>query len=343
MSKDARRLSEDGLLERRRQAVRLFEQGWQIQRIAATIGAHRNTVGEWIQAWHEKGQAALVPKPAGRPRGSGMSLSPKEARKIQRIITDRCPDQLKLPFALWTREAVQQLIRKQLGKVVPIRTVSSYLKRWDFTPQKPLKQAYERCPKAVQRWVDAQYPVIEKQARAEGGEIHWGDQTGLRSSDQVGRGYSPKGKTPVRRSKGTPEKVNLISAVTNRGKVRFMFYCGSMNARRLIVFMRRLIKDANRKVFLVLDNLRVHHAKKVKDWLADRADEIEVFYLPSYSPDLNPDEYLNCDLKAGVNAKPDSRQKLGMRRTAMSHMRMLQQRPRRVQKYFRHPSIHYAA
>lgn len=343
MSKDARRLSRDGLIERRRQAVRLYEQGWQIQRIAATVGAHRNTVGEWIQAWQDGGEAALTPKAGGRPRGSGMTLSPKEARQIQRIITDRCPDQLKLPFALWTREAVQQLIRKELRIGMPIRTVGSYLQRWGFTPQKPLKQAYERCPKAVQRWVDEQYPAIEKLAKAEDGEIHWGDQTGLRSSDQVGRGYSPKGKTPVRRSRGTPEKLNMISTVTNQGKVRFMFYHGSMNARRLIMFMRRLIKDAKRKVFLVLDNLRVHHAKKVKDWLADRTAQIEVFYLPSYSPDLNPDEYLNCDLKAGVSAKPDSRQKLGMRRTALSHMRMLQQRPDRVQKYFKHPSIRYAA
>lgn len=343
MSKDARKLSREALLERRRQAVRLSEQGWQVQQIAATVGAHRNTVGRWIAAWRDEGEAALVPMPAGRPCGSGMTLSPRDARKIQRIITDRYPDQLKLPFALWTRGAVQQLIRKQLGIRMPIRTVGEYLKRWGFTPQKPLRQAYERCPQAVQRWVNEQYPAIANQAKAEGGEIHWGDQTGLRSDDQVGRGYAPKGKTPVRRSRGTPEKVNMISTVTNQGKVRFMFYRGSMNARRLIEFMRRLIKDAKRKVFLILDNLRVHHGKKVKNWLADRKDQIEVFYLPSYSPDLNPDEYLNCDLKAGVSAKPDRREKMGMRRTALSHMRMLQQRPDRVRKYFEHPSICYAA
>jgi transposase len=272
-----------------------------------------------------------------------MSLSPQEAEHIRAIITDRCPDQLKLPFALWTRQAVVELIRNEFGFDMPIRTVGEYLKRWGFTPQKPLKRAYERCPKAVERWVEQTYPAIEKQAKAEHGEIHWGDQTGLRSSDQVGRGYAPRGKTPVCPSPGTPEKVNMISTVTNQGKVRFMFYNGSMNAQRLIVFMRRLIKDARRKVFLILDNLRVHHAKKVTAWLADRTDQIEVFHLPSYSPDLNPDEYLNCDLKAGVSRKPNRRQKGHMRRTAQSHMRMLQRKPDRVRKYFHHPSIQYAA
>ena len=343
MSKDARTLSSDALLERRRQAVRLVEQGWLIKDVAATVGAHRNTVGEWVRAWRSGKEAALTPRPRGRRRGSGMTLSPREAGRIQRIITDRCPDQLKLSFALWTRQAVQQLIRKELGIGMPIRTVGLYLKRWGFTPQKPLKRAYERCPKAVDRWVSEQYPAIEKQAKEQDCEIHWGDQTGLRSDDQVGRGYAPKGKTPVRRGKGTPERVNMISTVTNQGKVRFMFYRGSMNAHRLIVFMRRLIKDAGRKVLLILDNLRVHHAKKVKAWLGARTDQIEVFHLPSYSPDLNPDEYLNCDLKAGISAKPDSRSKLGMREAALSHMRMLQQRPDRVRKYFNHPSIQYAA
>lgn len=195
----------------------------------------------------------------------------------------------------------------------------------------------------MRQWVEEECPAIKTRAKQEGCEIHWGDQTGLRSDDQVGRGYTPKGQTPVRTSKGSPEKVNLISTVTNQGKVRFMFYAGWMNTKRLIEFMRRLIKDADRKVFLILDNLRVHHAKKVRAWLAERSDRIEVFYLPSYSPDLNPDEYLKNDMKQGVSAKPDRREKGDMRHTALSHMRMLQQRPDRVRKYFPNEYINYAA
>ena len=144
-----------------------------------------------------------------------MTLTAAQAQRIRRIVVDRCPDQLKLPFALWTREAVQRLIRKECGIAMPIRTVGEYLKRWNFTPQKPLKQAYERDPEAVRQWVEEEYPAIETRAKQEGCEIHWGDPTGLRSDDQVGRGYAPMGRTPVRTCKGSPEKVNLISTVTN--------------------------------------------------------------------------------------------------------------------------------
>ena len=215
------------------------------------------------------------------------------------------PDQLKLPFALWTRAAVRQLIKELFGEEMPIRTVGHYLKQWGYTPQKPVKRAYERNDTKVKTWLETDYPGLAKRAKAEGGEIHWGDETGISSADQVGRGYAPKGKTPVRRHKGKPERINMISTVTNQGKVRFMFYKDTMNSQRLISFLRRLVKDSGRKVFLILDNLRVHHSKLVKEWLAGREKEIEIHYLPSYSPDLNPDEYLNCDLKNEMSKRPE--------------------------------------
>lgn len=154
----------------------------------------------------------------------------------------------------------------------------------------------------MQRWLDEEYPAIHARAKAENAEIYWGDDTGLRGDCQHTRGYAPRGKTPVIQLNAERESVNLISAVTNQGKVRFRFFDGNMNANVLIDFMARLIKDTQRKVFLVLDNLQVHHARKVKGWLAKHEDEIEVFYLPAYSPELNTDEYLNCDLKAGVHS-----------------------------------------
>lgn len=211
------------------------------------------------------------------------------------------PDQLKLRYALWTREAVQQLMAQETGVKIAIRTLGEYLKRWGFTVQKPKKRAYEQRPAEVRQWLDQEYPAIHARAKAENAEIYWGDDTGLRSDSQHVRGYAPKGKTPVIRLNAKRESINLISALTNQGKVRFRVFDGTMNADILIDFMKRLIKDAKRKVFLILDNLRVHHAKVVKAWLAEHKDEIEVFYLPSYSPELNPDEYMNCDLKAGVH------------------------------------------
>ena len=226
---------------------------------------------------------------------------------------------------------------------MPIRTIGEYLKRWGFTPQKPLKRAYEQNPEAVKQWVEEEYPKITRKAKEEDAEIHWGDETGLRNDSQHGRSYAPRGKTPVIRLCAKRERINLISSITNQGKVRFMVYQDTMNSQTLIKFLKRLIKDADKKVFLILDNLRVHHSKLVKEWLKDHEDKIELFFLPSYSPELNPDEYLNCDLKAGVHSGPPTRKKADLKKKTISHLKMLQKKPQRVMKYFKHPTILYAA
>ena len=341
--RNARTLSPLELHERRKQAVVMFKKGMSRKDIAELVGAHRVTVGKWIRDWQEGGTRALKPDQPGRPTGSGRRLWPEQEKAIRRKITDRCPDQLKLPFALWTRDAVRQLIAQDCGVDLPIRTVGWYLQRWGFTPQKPVRRAYERSEPAVRRWLQEEYPQIKQKARQQGAEIHWGDETGLRSDDVNGRGYAPKGKTPERRAKGTPEKVNMISTVTNQGKVRFMFYRERLNARVLIRFLRRLLRSADRKVFVILDNLRVHHAKVVKQWVEEHAEQIELFYLPSYSPDFNPDEYLNCDLKSEVGKRPDSRRKGELERNSMRAMRSIQKQPERVRKYFEAKSVCYAA
>jgi transposase len=226
---------------------------------------------------------------------------------------------------------------------VPIRTIGDYLKRWNFTPQKPLKRAYEQNPKAVKKWLDEAYPAIQQRAKKEAAEIHWGDETGLCNDSYHGRSYAPRGKTPAIRISARCKRVNLISTVTNQGKVRFMIYNDRMNADTFIKFMKRLIRDADRKIFLILDNLRVHHSYKARDWLQEHKHQIEVFFLPSYSPELNPDEYLNCDLKAGVHSGPPARSRSQLKAKALSHLRKLQKMPARVMKYFKHKKIAYAA
>lgn len=341
--KNAREVGISVLHERRKQAIALHKKGMIRREIAPIVGAHRNTVGLWIRDWKSGGARALKPSPPGRPTGSGRRLSSDQEKAIARAIVDHCPDQMKMPFALWTRAAVRDYILEAYGIALPIRTVGWYLKRWGFTPQKPVRRAYERNEAAVRRWLRYEYPAIKRKARQEKAEIHWGDETGLRSDDVNGRGYAPKGCTPVRNAKGTPEKTNMISTVTNQGKVRFMFYRGKMNAARLTEFMDRLIRSSGSKVFLILDNLKVHHAHVVKAWVAEHDKQIELFHLPSYSPDLNPDEYLNCDLKTIVGNKPDSRAKGQLQRSALGAMRSIQKQPRRVRKYFKHKSISYAA
>jgi transposase len=191
--------------------------------------------------------------------------------------------------------------------------------------------------------LDQEYPDIKKAAKEQGAVIHWGDETGVKNQCHHGRSYAPKGQTPVKKSMSRKFSVNMISSITNQGLVRFMMYKGNMNAQVVIKFMSRLIKSANRKVFLILDNLRVHHSKVVKHWLEENKEKIEVFYLPSYSPDLNPDEYLNCDLKYALSEKPSPKSPEMLKINITSHMRKLQKSPQRIKKYFNHKSINYAA
>ena len=340
---DARHLPLAVLNERRRRAVILRERGMTLREVAAQVELSVPTVMSAHRAYRAGGWAAVNVKPRGRKQGEGRQLTPDQEMEIRRLICDKTPDQLKLGFALWNRQAVSQLMTDRLGIQLPIRTIGEYLKRWGFTPQKPIKKAYEQRPAEVRKWLDEEYPQIAARAKAEQAEIHWGDETGLRSDDVRGRGYAPKGQTPVVRVNNKREGLSIMSTVTNQGKVRWKVFEGAMNADILIDFFKRLIKDADRKVFLILDNLKVHHARRVKDWLADHEEKIEVFYLPSYSPELNPDECLNADLKDGVTRRAPSRNKSQLKKAAISHLRKLQKSPRRVQKYFEHKPVRYAA
>ncbi len=340
---DARKLTKETQEQLRKQAIRLRKQGKTFKEIGQIVGVNGNTVWKWWTKYQAYGVASLKAGQRGKPIGTNRLLNSSQEEEIRKLICDKTPDQLKLTFALWTRQAIQELIKLRFRIKIAIRTVGSYLRRWGFTPQKPLRNAYEQRPAAVQKWLKEEYPSIMQRAKREGAEIHWGDETGVRSDSQHGRGYSPRGKTPVIRLSAKRVSLNMISTVTNQGKVRFMIYQGTMNAQRLIKFFKQLTKNEERKLFIVLDNLRVHHAKLVKEWLAKNSKKIEVFYLPAYSPELNPDEYLNCDLKAGVHSKPPSRNIEMLKKKVKSHMIKLQKTPGRVKKYFEHHKIAYAA
>ena len=212
-----------------------------------------------------------------------------------------------------------------------------------FTPERPLKKAYEQNPAAVDRWVNEEYPKIAAAAKTEGAEIQWGDETGLRSDDVRGRGYAPKGRTPVVVANANRSKLSVISTVTNKGQMRWKVFSGALDATILIGFMKRLVHGRNKRVFLILDNLRAHHSKAVKKWLADNEEKIAVFYLPSYSPELNPDELLNADLKQRVTQAAPARNKLALTRTAISALRSIQKQPERVENYFGQKDVAYAA
>ena len=222
--------------------------------------------------------ALLKPTRRGRKQGEKRTLSPKQEKEIQTIICDKNPEQYKLKFALWNRQAVMDLIEQKYSIKLPIRTAGEYLKRWGFTPQKPIRKAYEQQPEKVKQWLDETYPEVEKRAKEENAEIQWADETGLNSEDARGRGYAPKGQTPTVYGPTKRFSISMISSLTNKGQLRFMTYEGGMNAKLFIKFLRRLIKDSSRKIFLIVDNLRSYHAKIVQQWAAKYQKKIELFF-----------------------------------------------------------------
>ena len=340
---DARTHSPETQYEIRKQVIRLRKQGIPNKVLAEGVGISVGRASKIWRSYVKEGSKAIKPGIRGRRTGEKRTLTIEQEAQVRRDLIDKTPDQLKLPFALWTRDAVKLLIKQRFNLEMPIRTVGEYLKRWGFTPQKPVKRAYEQSSEAVKKWLKTDYPLIASRVKEEKAEIHWGDETGIQTGANRVRGFAPKGEKPVVNVIVKKSHVSMISAITNQGKVRFMMYRDAMNSELLIKFMTRLIKDAGRKVFLILDNLRVHHGKNVKQWLGEHKDQIEVFYLPSYSPELNPDEYLNSNLKTKVHSGIPIRNRKDLEMKTRSFMRTLMKRPAHVRSYFKHPKVDYAA
>jgi transposase len=340
---DGRKLSKEALEERRKVVIRMWKAGKKVPEIMEASGVCYTTVYSIWKKFQAEGRKSITAGIRGHKFGQGRHLTPEQETSIRNGIIDKHPNQLKLDFALWTRGAVRLLILQECGIDMPVRTVGEYLKRWGFTPQKPVKFAYERNTEKVQEWLTETYPAISRRAKSEGADIYWGDETGLRASDVRGRGFAPKGQTPVVQATATYQNLSMVSAITNKGKVCWTIVEGSVNIDHFKDFLERLVRDAERKVFLVLDNLRVHHSILIGEWVAQQNGKIELFFLPAYSPDLNPDEHLNSDLKYGVGSKAPVRTKVTLRKAADEHMDMLRSKPERIEKYFEDPAIRYAA
>jgi len=329
----------------RKRGLSLINSGVKQKEVARLLGTNTTTVSNWKKAYKLGGNKGIVDKKRGAKSENMKLLSGKQELAIQKMITDRYPEQYKLPFSLWTSKAVKELIEREFDISMNRSTTGYYLRSWGFTPQKPKKKAYEQRAAEVEKWLEQSYPAIKERAKAEGAEIHWGDETGCKNQCNHGRSYAPKGKTPVKEQMSKQFKVNMISTVTNQGKVQFMIYSDNMNVDRFIDFLQQLIKSSDKKIFLILDNLKVHHAHIVKDWVAQETvkPKLELFFLPSYSPELNPDEYLNCDLKRGLSDKPAPKNVEELQKNVENHMTVLQQNPERIKKYFKVEEIKYAA
>lgn len=338
---DLRKLNNDELYTVRKQVVRLKKQGRAGREIEAITGLYPSRISEIWSAYQEGGLAGIKPEKSGRKANSWMLLTEYEQKEIRQTIISKAPNQLKLAGFLWTLAKISQYIWVVYRKKVSVRSLSNYMKRWGLTCQRPTKRACGQDIARIEQFKKEEYPAIAKRAKEENAEIYWGDETGVSNRENFERGFAEKGKPPVLAMETKHERVNMISAITNQGHVRFMVYEEKMNQQLLLDFLRRLIAVSNRKVFLILDNLRVHHGKIVAAWLEKHKDEIELFFLPPYAPESNPDEYLNHTLKLDVHSGDLPHSKKDIKHKIHSFMRRLQHANHRVRAFFQHPNVSY--
>jgi transposase len=340
---DARQLSDEALQVLRLRALRGIELGYSEVELAQLLGICHETISRWWTAYAAAGLGALPGNRSGRPLGSGRLLSDEQAKHIQEQIDHHTPQQLDIPHALWTRRAVRELIRKEHGIDLAERTVGQYLRRWGYTSKKPHRHARKQDPDEVERWLEETYPAIEERAAREGAEILWADEVGVAADHHPGYGYAREGERATMDVPAPHIRVNQISAISNEGAVRFMTYKGMMNAVTFLLFLRKLVEGAGRKILLIADRLQAHKTPEIEAWLAGHKDQIEVFYLPSYAPERNPVEYLNDDLKGTVNEAGLPENRGALYAHLMTFMDRLLHMPKHVVSYFLNPQVQYAA
>jgi len=339
---NARNLSQAEQYQIRKNIVRMLKKGNKPDEIASMLDVSRSLVYLTKKTYDEKGIEGIKPGKRGRRHGDKRILTPEQERTIMKTIVDKNPEQLKLKCCLWTRKAIRDYILQKYKIDMPLSTLGYYLDRWGFSIQRPVKRANKQDAARVQTWMEEEYPAIAEKAKSENAEIYWGDETALQNTANYIKGYAPVGKAPILKVEAKKLKLNLLSAISNRGKLRFTITKESINSDILIDFMKRLIKDTGRKVLMILDNLRVHHSKKIKSWLEEHRQEIELFYLPPYSPEYNPDEYLNSDLKREMSKRPIPKSEKELGSNARSALKRTQMNPGKIMSFFGSKFTKYA-
>jgi transposase len=323
----------------RQQAIKAMREGQSAASVAAVFGVNVRSVYRWLADFANGGQNALLAKPiSGRPP----KVSAEEMRWLAQAIRDHSPLQYKFDFGLWTLSLIAELIRRQFDKRLSLASVSRIMKLLGFSAQKPLYQAWQQDAALVRQWEKDAYPAIRAEARAAGATIYFADESGIRSDYHTGTTWAPRGQTPVVEVTGRRFSLNMISAVSPRGDFRFMVHDGSVTATVFREFLKRLMIGADKPVFVIVDGHPIHKAKLVKTYVESLEGKLKLFYLPPYSPQLNPDEQVWAHVKRQV-----SRQlvqgKDEMKRLAIGALRRIQRLPELVKSFFRQPECEYAA
>jgi transposase len=335
---DARKLDHKTLEAIRIRAVEQVENGESPEAVIKALGMDRTCIYKWLAQYHEGGKEALKAKPlSGRPT----LLAPEQVRWVYRTIVNKNPLQLKFEFALWTRQMVLVLIRERFGIELSLVSVGRLLARLGLTPQRPLFRAYQQEGPLVSQWLEKDFPRLRAKAKREGANIYFADEAGIRSDHHSGTTWAPKGETPVVKVTGQRFGLNMISAISPRGEMRFMVPKGKVNGDVFITFLKRLIHNAKRKIYLVVDGHPTHRAKKTRAFVDSVSDRLELVFLPAYSPELNPDELVWNDVKGKVGRSLVVG-RWDLHRTVVRHLRAIQRNPRHVRSYFREKHVQYA-
>ena len=340
MRVDGRKVSHAKLEEARFEAVRRVQAGEAPTAVARDMDLYTNRIFIWLAAYRSGGWDALRARKAmGRPK----RLNAKQIRWIYDTVTTKNPLQFKLPFALWTRAQLQKLIERRFSVKLSLVSVGRLLAQLGLTCQRPLFRAYQQDRSLVERWLKEEYPKLRARAKREKAEIFFQDESGVRSDFHSGTTWAPKGKTPVVRVTGQRFSLNMISAVSPRGELRFMVVRGGVNASVFIGFLKRLVHGQRRPIYLVVDGHPSHRAKKVKDYVASLQGKLRLVFLPPYSPELNPDELVWNDVKNNGVARTLIHGPADLLRAVIGRLRYLQKTPRMVRSFFQHPETRYAA
>jgi transposase len=340
---DARQLSDEVLQALRLRAIRGCEMGYTQAEVADLLGLARETVSRWWSAYAESGEGALPGDRTGRPVGTGRTLNDGQSAQLRSILVSKQPEEVGVPSPLWTRQAVRDLIRMEYAIDMPVRTVGEYLRRWGFTPKAPRRHSRDQDPEEVRHWVDEDDPVIERLAAREGAEIAWCDETGAAADHLPRRGYSRRGSPATIEVPDSHIRMNLVAAISDEGSVHFMTHGRPMDSALFIAFLGRLLDEVEGKLFLITDRLPAHTAAAVEEWVVAHQERVELFFLPAYAPERNPEDYLHNDMKGSINATGLPGDREGLRSRIEAFMARLKHLPERVRSYFSHPCVQYAA
>lgn len=340
MRTDGRALDHTALTELRKRAVASVQSGNDPGEVARALGVQRNTVYGWLSRYRAGGFDALdARKRGGRPR----KLDAKALKWVYEAITRKSPLQLKFKFALWTSRMIGELIHARFGVTLSKASVCRLLGQLGLTPQRPLWRAYQQGPEDVARWLETEYPQIKRAAKRLDAQIFFGDEAGVRSDHHSGTTWARKGETPIVSSTGARFSLNMVSAVSAQGEFRFMVVDGRVGTPQFIEFIRRLVHGSDRMIFLIVDGHPVHKAKKDRQFVAEMKDRVRLYYLPPYSPDLNPSERAWNDVKNHAVGRQSIATPADLKRSVISHLRFIQKSPDRVRGYFNNQTTRYAA